>query len=180
MTFASFQRVGRDLFQRGLVSSHSGNLSLRFGARIVITRHAAMLGHLKADALVETSPEDVSCPVASMDLPIHRSIYRATPASAIVHAHPPHALALSLGRDEIVAEDMEGAVLAPRIPVLAFHEDVNLMAQRVGAALTEARIVIVRGHGSYSAGADLEEALLWTMVLEGSSQIIYLARTLAR
>ncbi len=79
-----------------------------------------MLGHLKADAMVETSLEDVPCPVASMDLPIHRSIYRAAPASAIVHAHPPHALALALGRDEIVAEDMEGKVLVPRIPVLAF------------------------------------------------------------
>ncbi len=32
-----FQRVGRDLFVAGLISSHGGNMSVRQGDRILIT-----------------------------------------------------------------------------------------------------------------------------------------------
>lgn len=177
---ASFQQVGSDLFQRGLVSSHSGNLSLRLGGRLVITRHGAMLGHLKASSLVETSLEDVPCHGASIDLLVHRHIYRATPAGAIVHAHPLYTLALSLNQSDILPQDMEGKVLLERVPVIAYHQDGKLLAQQVAERLTENKIVVVRSHGTYSIGANLQEALLWTMALEDSSQIIHLASTWQR
>ena len=32
-----FQRIGRDLFLSGLVSSHGGNMSVRMGDRVLIT-----------------------------------------------------------------------------------------------------------------------------------------------
>jgi L-fuculose-phosphate aldolase len=49
-----FAYIGRDLFLSGLNSSHSGNLSVRFGDRIVITRRGAMLGQLTERDLIET------------------------------------------------------------------------------------------------------------------------------
>ena len=49
-----FQRVGHDLFSRGLVSSHSGNLSIRAGERLIITRQGSMLAHLSEQDLVDT------------------------------------------------------------------------------------------------------------------------------
>ena len=45
MISAQFQTVGRDLFTRGLVSSNSGNLSMRLGDQVIITRRGAMLKH---------------------------------------------------------------------------------------------------------------------------------------
>jgi len=46
MISAQFQTVGRDLFARGLVSSNSGNLSIRLGDQVMITRRDCMLNCL--------------------------------------------------------------------------------------------------------------------------------------
>jgi len=46
MILSQFQTVGRDLFSQGLVSSHGGNLSIRLGDRLIITRRGSMLGNL--------------------------------------------------------------------------------------------------------------------------------------
>ena len=49
-----FQRFGRDLFLAGLNSSHSGNLSVRRGDKIIITRRGSMLGNLAEQDIIET------------------------------------------------------------------------------------------------------------------------------
>ncbi|HEX9976514.1 MAG TPA: hypothetical protein VGA82_04610 [Dehalococcoidales bacterium] len=36
-----FQRIGRDLFLSGLASSHGGNMSVRLGDRLIITRRGS-------------------------------------------------------------------------------------------------------------------------------------------
>ena len=54
MILSQLQSVGRDLFARGLVSSHSGNLSIRFGERIIIIRRISQLGCLEENDLIET------------------------------------------------------------------------------------------------------------------------------
>ena len=91
-----FQEIGRDLYVAGLVSSHGGNLSMRFGDRVVIKRRGAMLGRLKEGDLIETGLEkaDSGVMLASTKLVVHRAIYLATPALAIAHAHPRTAIAL--------------------------------------------------------------------------------------
>ena len=40
-SFVLFRDIGRDLFLRGLVSSHAGNISLRIGQKICITRRGS-------------------------------------------------------------------------------------------------------------------------------------------
>ncbi len=47
MILSQFQSVGRDLFARGLIASHSGNLSIRIGERLFITHRGSMLGSLE-------------------------------------------------------------------------------------------------------------------------------------
>jgi len=87
MRIAEFQTVGQDLFLRGSVSSHGGNLSVRLGDRVVITRRGAQLNHLTERDLVETGVawNDRATPSASSELAIHRAIYQRTRAHAIVH-----------------------------------------------------------------------------------------------
>lgn len=54
MILSQFQTVGRDLFARGLVSSHIGNLSIRMGDQIIITRRDSTLNSLEENDLIET------------------------------------------------------------------------------------------------------------------------------
>jgi len=177
-----FQEIGRDLYVAGLVSSHGGNLSMRFGDRLVIKRRGAMLGRLREGDLIETGLEkaDSGVLLASSELVVHRAIYLATPALAIVHAHPRTAIALSLSRDEIVPIDNEGSYLLHKVPVVAaeFASGSAEMVERVPVALQEYKIVMLRGHGCFSIGQTLEEAFQWASCLEESCQIILAAKAI--
>ncbi|MBI2866315.1 MAG: class II aldolase/adducin family protein [Chloroflexi bacterium] len=168
-TLAQFQEIGGDLFLRGLVSSHSGNLSLRQEGHILITRHGSRLGHLTDSDLVRVDLEGELPPVPapSMELSRHRALYRATSARAVLHAHPPHAVALSFLGEEIVPQDLEGEYLLGRVPVMAPESEEGL-----GEALRGCPIAMLRGHGSFAIGQTLEEALQWTTALEDSSLVL--------
>ncbi len=181
MISAQFQTVGRDLFARGLVSSNSGNLSMRLGDQLFITRRGSMLNCLNENDLIETgiSRNSRSTPLASTDLAIHRAIYRETQALAIVHAHPPHAVALSLTCKEIVPS-VEDFSLLGTVPVVGWSEELNreCLADIVARALKTHHIIMVHNHGSFAIGQLLEEAYNLTTALEHSSQVLCLTRSL--
>ena len=162
--------MGRDLYYLGLITSHAGNMSLRADDRIWITRTGSMLGHLGPDDLVETdlSLRESPHPRASMELPVHLAIYRATEAKAILHAHPPSAVALSLLAEAIVPADSEGRHILGTVPVIAAVEVVASLevAERASSLLQANRAVLVRGHGSFAVGESLEDALRTTTTLE--------------
>ncbi len=176
----AFQETGRDLFLAGLITSHGGNLSMRIGDRILITRRGAMLGRLKEGDVVETAldGEDHNAALASRELIVHQAIYRQTGAGAVVHAHPSYAVVLSLQGGPIVPVDSEGAYLLGPIPVVAAHQTVGSpeVAQILPPHLLGSPVVMLKGHGSFAIGQTLEEALMWTSTLEAASRILYLAR----
>lgn len=175
-----FVMVGRDLFQGGLVTSHGGNLSVKRGSRLIITRSGAMLGHLMVDDLVTLSLDDPHHPKASRELPLHLSVYMSTRARALVHAHPPHAVALSFSSHWIEPVDAEGALVLPRVPVLEVENPIGSqeVALAVAQALKEFPVAVVKGHGSFARGWDLEEAYHYTSILEASARILWLLRKL--
>ncbi len=180
--YEQFRQVGEDLYLHRLISSHGGNLSVRLGDRLVIKRRGAMLGRLRPEDLIETGLEasDSGVLLASSELAVHRAIYLATPALAVVHAHPRVAIALSLSRDEIVPLDNEGSCLLKKIPVVAVElaSGSAEMARAVADALKAYKAVMVRGHGSFAIGQTLEEAFQWSSTLEECAQIILLAHLL--
>ncbi len=182
MILSQFQNIGHDLFTAGLIASHSGNLSIRLGDSIVITRRGCQLGCLEENDLIEThlNKNDRHTPLASSELAVHREIYRKTPALAIVHAHPPHAIALSLLQTEITPVDSEGISMMGKVPVLGWGMEVKTggLADVISEALKEFNIVMVRGHGCFATGQLLEEAYRRTTMLEESSQILCLLKSL--
>jgi L-fuculose-phosphate aldolase len=176
------QRIGRELVKMGLISSHGGNLSVRMGDMLLITRRGCMLGDLKKGDIIETGleKEDSKVVLASSELIVHRAIYQATAALAIVHCHPPSAIALSLEMDAIVPLDSEGSYLLHRVPVVATGKTIGSeeVAQLLPPVLKEYKIAMLRGHGSFAVGQMLEEALMLSSALEVSSKIFILARLL--
>jgi L-fuculose-phosphate aldolase len=178
--YEQFREIGRDIYASGLISSHGGNISVRLGDRLVIKRRGAMLGNLKPHDLIETGVEknDSGVVLASTELLVHRTIYRSTPALAIVHCHPRTAIAFSLSRDEIVPIDNEASYLLKKVPVVTeeFPSGTPEMARKVAEALQSYKIIMLRGHGSFATGQTLEEAFHWTSTLEESCQIALYAK----
>jgi L-fuculose-phosphate aldolase len=182
MFLSQFQLVGHDLCARGMVASSSGNLSIRIGDDIFITRHGCRLGCLQEHDLIETGvvKNSRATPLASSELPVHRAIYQATAATAIVHAHPPHAVALSLAERFITPSDSEGLALLAQVPVIGWDMEIKAggFADLIAAALKDLRIVMVHGHGSFAIGQLLEEAHNLTTAFEESCRVICLLKSL--
>ncbi len=181
MILSQFQSVGHDLFSRGLVSSHSGNLSVRMAENIIITRRGSQLNCLEENDLIETGiyKNNRATPLTSVELPVHRAIYQQTAAQAIVHAHPPHAIALSLTEIEIIPTN-EWLPVIGRVPVIGWNMQVRPggLADIIAQALKENHIIMVHGHGSFAIGQLLDEAYSFTTALEAGCQVNCLLKSL--
>jgi len=141
-----------------------------------------MLNCLHEHDVIETgiSKNNRSTPLASIELAVHRAIYRETQAQSIVHAHPPHAIALSLTETEIIPSHAEGLAMVGTVPVLGWNMEIKPggMADIIARALKEHRVIMVHGHGSFAAGQLLDEAYNFTTVLEESCQVLCLLKSL--
>ena len=143
-------RVGRSMFERGLVHASAGNISLRLPADegFLITPTDACLGTLVPERLawVAGDGRHRGGDQASKTLALHRQLYAAAPeAQCVIHTHSTHLVALTLA-GVWSAE----AILPPitpyfvmkvgRVPLLPYHRPgdpaVGLLA---AAAIHQAR-----------------------------------------
>ncbi|MDP2181662.1 MAG: aldolase [Actinomycetota bacterium] len=180
--YEDFERVGRDLFLSGAISSHGGNMSVRVGDRMMITRRGSMLGRLQPADIIETAldHDDSEVALASTEIVVHRAIYAKTNALAIVHAHPAHTIMRSLVDDEIVPIDSEASYLLHKVPVyaLSLTAGSSEVAEVVSDALVDYKCVLLRGHGPFAIGTVLEEAFQWVSCLEVACKILNLRDSL--
>ncbi len=169
-------KFGKKLVERGYVTSHGGNISVRQGDKILITRRGCMLDEIGKDDLIETDLEgtDSKILLASTDIRIHREIYKETSALAVIHCHSPYAVVLSLSYDEIIPLDMEGDYLLHKIPIVEGPIGGEILAKKVSHALKENKGVIARGHGTIAIGRLLEEAYQVISLIEHTCMIKYL------
>ena len=176
--FEEFQRIGRILFGLGIVGSHSGNMSVRSGDRMFITRRGSILGDLQKGDIIETGvfEDDSGIMLASTEIKVHRAIYEETPALAIIHAHPPCAIAMSMLTDSVIPRNVEGSYFFHRIPVVeaALGVGSEESAKNVSAALKEYKGIILKGHGSFVHAKLLEDALSYTSILESACKTEYM------
>jgi L-fuculose-phosphate aldolase len=170
---ATFAEVGSDLYRLGLVSSHGGNLSVRAGNEVWITGTGTMLGRLRERHISLVRPDGgYEGPPPSSDTPLHLAVYALGGANAVVHAHPHHAIAMTLDEvDPFVPPDFEGQHFLEDVPVISQGQN---QVARVAAALQSRLVVMLQGHGAYARGGNLWEALHWITALEESAHIAWL------
>lgn len=173
MYSGEFERIGKRLFGEHLVGGNFGNMSVRTGnGGFFIKRTGACLDIATEPVFVPLSgnaPKE-----ASSEYRVHREVYNRSNHTAIVHAHPPYAVAASLVMDQIVPEDSEGEMLCPLIPVVTGAPGTQEIADNVARALSASKLVIARGHGTFAAGATLDEAYVLTSLAEHSCRILAL------
>lgn len=168
----------RQLRQHGINDSHSGNASVRDAEHLWITPTGACADDLQSWQLVRCPVAGGPCPRASADLALHRAVYHYNAnARAVLHAHGSYAVALTLDGRDYVPIDLEGGLYFPRVPVIdiAYAEYFEKSPEQVGRALSECPIAIVRGHGMYAWGNDLNQAYKWICSLELSAAVGYRA-----
>lgn len=172
----------RHLYDRGHNAPGDGNASARLGAGFLCTPTATHKGRLAASQIVRLRPD--GAPVdpslrASSELKMHLAIYAARPdVGAIVHAHSPHATALSVAGISLERPTLPEAVAAlGRVPTIPYASPTTSdVAAAVGPAIAAgARGFVLERHGPVCLGADVDDALTRLEVLEHTARITWLA-----
>ena len=162
----------------GLNDSHSGNASVRDGKIIWVTPSGACADTIKVDDLIECNIDGTIGTGASLDAPLHVQTYQRNPTTrAVLHSHNPHTLALTLNGKDFIPIDFEGALYFESIPVLTipYEQYTELAPTKVSTCLENNKACVVRGHGIYVSGEDLNLAYKWICSLEHSAKIASIA-----
>jgi L-fuculose-phosphate aldolase len=165
----------------GMVVGSAGNLSLRRGERVLITPLGAELDAIAPGDLVDVALADgtiaadhASHSRPSSETPLHRAIYLACDAGAIVHTHSHYATVLSTIADELPA--IHYAITAFGGPVrVARYETfgTDALAAAVTEALHDRSAALMANHGAVVTGRDIEHAVAMAIQLEWLASVYY-------
>jgi L-fuculose-phosphate aldolase len=116
----------------------------------------------------------------SYETDVHYAMYRKrNNINAVVHVHPPHALALSAADLPVAAWCDEGLILEGVPIVLRVdynrQQQINYILEALGE---NGKCVMVRCHGAFVGGVDLDEAFLYALEVEEAARIQWLASQL--
>lgn len=183
--FESLITAAQQLYHKNLLAAADGNLSYRYSDQeILITPAGLSKAHLQPGEMAIISPENqILQGKPSSERLMHLAIYSQTGAKAVVHAHPPHAIALSLARPHWQALPIDGL---PEVILAAGHVPIVPYARPGSAALGEVlqpflphcRLMILARHGAVCWGDSLAEATQGIERLEQICQILYLSESL--
>lgn len=160
---AELVRAAQGLDAAGMMPSKSGNLSLRWGAGMLITPAALPYAQLTpADivAVAEGERRADSRHRPSSEWRLHAAIYAARPEiGAVVHTHSPRATALSCARRGLPPFHYM-VLLAGGEVRCAAHATFGTatLATNCVAALEGRRAVLLANHGGVAVGATLAAA----------------------
>jgi L-fuculose-phosphate aldolase len=175
----------RRLYERGLVSGVGGNASVILPSKreILITPTGYFKGGVAEGDLLRVSLEGkkekrkkvLGKGKPSSELPTHLAAYRVRKdVGAVVHGHPPTAVALITAGVTVPSMTPEHAVMIRRLEVVGFAVPGEEGARAVEESLKRCDVVGIVNHGFFSLGPDLHEAASRLEVLEESAKI-YLA-----
>ena len=175
--FEEFSLVGKDLYMLGLVDSGSGSLSVRNGNKMYITKKNSMLGHLRQEDILEIT---LDAEGEKDEFAIHRAIYKETNFNAIIQAHPPYGIALSItSENKIMPADIKGQSVLRSIPVVRAKVNSDELIKFLPPVYKSGYVIsLVKEYGSFAVGASLLEALQYTTCLEGSCKILVVSKSL--
>jgi L-fuculose-phosphate aldolase len=189
---AQMIEVGRRLRARGLIAGAEGNLTARLGhGRLLCTPAGTNKGFLREEDLVVV--DLAGRPVAegpngagnraSSELLLHLACYAERPdCAAVVHAHPPHAVALTLAGEALLSCMPEAVTALGEVPTARYATPGGpLVAEAARGYLRVSRCLLLERHGAlalgFSGGAQpaLFEACDRMEMLEGVARVQLLA-----
>ncbi|HEY4252005.1 MAG TPA: methylthioribulose 1-phosphate dehydratase [Roseomonas sp.] len=182
---AAIIAAGRRLDAAGWVPATAGNISIRLpDGRIAITRSGRHKGALGVDDVMAVDADgrpDVAGDRPSYETLLHCGIYRRFPeAGAVVHGHSIANTVLSRAAgDGLILSGYELLKAFPGgpthatgvvVPVLDNDQDIPRLQRALDARWAAADTMppgyLIRGHGAYLWGADMDAALARMEALE--------------
>lgn len=176
-------QAGRRMDARNWVAATAGNLSVRLDdGRIAITRSGVHKGRLEPEDVIAVDGDgraltDWGRP--SAETLLHCQLYRALPETgAVVHGHSVPATVLSMahpgGALTLAGYEVLKAFGGPQVhdisldlPMVDNDQDIARLSGVLAPLLPGLRLgYLIRGHGAYAWGPDMDTALVRYEALE--------------
>lgn len=183
---AEIVRIGQLMHARGLLCGFEGNLSARLGhERLLMTPSGLHKGLMRAEQLlvvdlegrIVVESEATRGLRPTSELPMHLETYRRRPdVGAVVHAHPPITVALSIAG---VAMDTpllpEVIVLLGLIPTTDYAmSSSDEGATAIRRLIADHDALILQRHGTLTVGATLTAAFMRLETVEQNARIHFM------
>lgn len=174
------------LHKKNMLAAADGNVSYRVSDReILITPSGVPKAFIHPDdiAVIDLANNIVKGRPSGERL-MHLEVYKKCPdARAVVHAHPPTAIAWTVAHPEdkeLPSECLSEVILAAgRIPIVPYARPGSLdMGTQLLPFLPECRAMILSRHGALCWGESLREAYCGMERLEHSADILMRAQAM--
>ncbi len=169
------------------MTSNDGNLSARLeDTHVLITPAGISKGRMSPASLllIDLSGKVVGVSERgrpSSETPMHLEVYKNRPdVRAVIHAHPVFATALTVAGLPFPGDVLpETALALGDVPVTAYATPSTAEdAEAIRGLIRDHTAILLRQHGTLTAGVDLEEALLHLERLEHVAEVFWRARAL--
>lgn len=175
-------RIGELCYSRGLIAAADGNLSVRRSdGTLLITPAGAMKGFLQPEHIAHVDMRGQPLgggPKASSEIGIHLVAYEERPElQSVVHAHPPHAVALSVADIDmtlpIIPEIITTIGGLPTTPIAT--PGTQELPESIRQVIRCSDTLIMKNHGAVTVGSNLMDAFKKLDMIEHMAKILWLA-----
>ncbi len=184
---AAIVQFCRLLHQKGFLSANDGNVSVRLGGgRILVTPTGVAKAFIAPEDLIVVDEEGrkvAGARSATSELPMHLEVLRRRPdVEAVVHAHPPTSIALSLVRSPRLNDVLPEVILSlGRIEVVPYaRPGTEALARSLAGRIERSDALILERHGTIAAGRSVADAYFLTERLEHAAEVLWRAHALGR
>ena len=176
--------IGKKLYNKNLIAGSEGNISEKKGKQILITPSQVNKSEIKTkDLCIIDMQGNKLKGQASSEKHLHLAIYKTQKkAQAVIHAHPPSAIALSLARPrwKSLPQALPEMILTlGEVPIVPYARPGT---KKLGFVLKKyvkkSHVLILAHHGAVVWADSLEKALLMMEQLEQCCKILTLAEAM--
>lgn len=155
-------QVCDNIFDKGLVSGKSGNVSVRIGDYIGITPTLRSLNGLKSEdiVLVDMNGNTLTNGKASSEVHMHLEIYKKrSDVNAIVHTHSPYVTGFAFSDKSIKRLEGFGPIRHEYISSIEYEKPGSAeLAESASEGIGDEDILILKNHGVICVADCLKEA----------------------
>lgn len=173
------------VWQQGYLVSMDGNLSVRLDDNhFLVTKAGCHKGFITEDDVVVVDGQGQLVrgegrPTSEVFM--HLAVYEERPdVNAVIHTHPPHAIAFTLANRSLERLVLPEVVLTigtiPTVPYVT--TGTQALADSLRPAIQTRDALILDRHGAVTVGTDLQDAFCKLETLEHTAKIVLISDTL--
>ncbi len=175
--------MGEKLYRNVLIVATEGNLSVRVDEEQILTTVSGVCkGELTPDDIVLVDLEGKLLKgkkMPSTEIKMHLEVYRQrSDVQAVMHAHPPYVVALSMAGVPLDRPYLpESVLMLGAVPVVPYaRPSTRQVPEGIRPYLKRTDTLVLERHGSLTMGKTLDEAYFKLETLEHTARVVWLAR----